>query len=65
MTEKGKMSRQEAGRKGGEATLNKHGSKYYQELGRKGGKASARMRADKRCLGDYAHRVLCRGYDQS
>lgn len=34
-----KMSRQEAGRKGGEATSDSHGKNFYKEIGEKGGKA--------------------------
>ncbi len=34
---KGKMTVQEAGRKGGQTTKNKHGHDFYVEIGRKGG----------------------------
>ena len=37
-----KMSREEAGRMGGEATAKKHSREFYQEIGRKGGKATAK-----------------------
>ncbi len=37
-----KMSRQEAGRKGGEATADSHGKDFYKEIGEKGGKARNR-----------------------
>ncbi|NEU59834.1 glucose starvation-inducible protein B [Paenibacillus sp. ALJ109b] len=33
----GKMSREEAGRKGGEATSKSHDREFYQEIGREGG----------------------------
>ncbi len=33
-----KMSRSEAGRRGGQSTMKKYGSEFYQEIGRKGGK---------------------------
>ncbi|MET3938779.1 general stress protein YciG [Paenibacillus sp. PvP094] len=35
----GKMSREEAGRKGGEATSKNHDHEFYQEIGREGGQA--------------------------
>ncbi|MEH7273118.1 glucose starvation-inducible protein GsiB, partial [Neobacillus vireti] len=35
------MSREEAGRKGGEATSNNHDKEFYQEIGRKGGEATS------------------------
>ena len=38
--DKGKMSVNEAGRKGGEATSESHGREFYQEIGSKGGQAS-------------------------
>ncbi|GAB1158568.1 hypothetical protein YWY31_45930 [Paenibacillus illinoisensis] len=40
----GKMSREEAGRKGGEATSKNHDHEFYQEIGSKGG--SARSSSD-------------------
>lgn len=36
-----KMSPQEAGRKGGEATARSHDSDFYREIGSEGGKASS------------------------
>lgn len=36
-----KMSREEAGRKGGEATAKNHDKEFYQEIGRKGGEATS------------------------
>ena len=33
----GNMSVREAGRKGGEATAQRHGPQFYEEIGRKGG----------------------------
>lgn len=39
MAERGKMTVGEAGRKGGEATAQKHGHEFYQEIGQKGGRA--------------------------
>ncbi|OLN21932.1 stress-induced protein, KGG, repeat-containing protein [Domibacillus antri] len=38
----GKMSREEAGRMGGEATAKKHDKEFFQEIGEKGGEATAR-----------------------
>ena len=35
-----KMSREEAGRKGGEATSDSHGKEFYEEIGQKGGENS-------------------------
>lgn len=35
-----KMSREEAGRKGGETTSKNHDKEFFQEIGEKGGKAS-------------------------
>lgn len=35
----GNMSREEAGRKGGEATSRNHDREFYQEIGEKGGEA--------------------------
>jgi len=37
MAEKGKMTVQEAGKKGGKRTSATHGRQFYQEIGRKGG----------------------------
>lgn len=37
-----KMSREEAGRLGGEATARTHDKDFYQEIGEKGGEATAR-----------------------
>ncbi len=39
---RGEMSVREAGRKGGQTTKSKYGSKFYEEIGRKGGLATAR-----------------------
>lgn len=36
-----KMSREEAGRKGGEATSNTHDDEFYKENGEKGGEATS------------------------
>jgi general stress protein YciG len=36
--EKGKMTVQEAGHKGGERTAETHGPEFYSDIGRKGGK---------------------------
>ena len=36
-----KMSRQEAGRKGGERTKAKHGSQFFASIGQKGGRVSS------------------------
>lgn len=40
----GKMTVEEAGRKGGERTAQTRGSEFYQEIGRKGGEAVSRDR---------------------
>lgn len=37
----GKMTVEEAGRKGGEKTARTHGRSFYQEIGRRGGEARA------------------------
>ncbi|MGG0642481.1 glucose starvation-inducible protein B [Sporosarcina gallistercoris] len=37
----GKMSREEAGRMGGEQTSKNHDDNFYQEIGKKGGEARA------------------------
>ena len=43
--EKGKMTVQEAGRRGGLKTSETHGEEFYSEIGRKGGKdGRAKMR---------------------
>jgi len=39
MGDHGDMSVREAGRKGGEATARRHGSRFFSEIGRKGGLA--------------------------
>ena len=36
-----KMSLEEAGRKGGEATSKNHDQEFYEEIGRKGGEATS------------------------
>lgn len=42
---KGDMTVQEAGRRGGEATSQTHGKEFYEEIGRKGGqKGGQRVR---------------------
>jgi len=38
---KGKMTVEQAGRKGGETTAGKYGHEFYEEIGRKGGKTVA------------------------
>lgn len=40
MAEKGAMTVQEAGRKGGKATKAKHGPEHYVAIGRKGGETT-------------------------
>lgn len=40
----GKMTREEAGRRGGEKTARTHGSEFYSEIGRKGGEAVSQNR---------------------
>lgn len=40
--EKGKMTVQEAGKKGGQKTRTTHGHEFYQEIGRKGGETTSR-----------------------
>ncbi|MDN4525656.1 KGG domain-containing protein [Fictibacillus fluitans] len=36
------MSREEAGKKGGEATSRSHNKEFYQEIGEKGGQAASK-----------------------
>ena len=36
-----KMSREEAGRKGGEATSESHDKDFYEKIGKKGGEATS------------------------
>jgi uncharacterized protein len=43
---KGKMTVEEAGRKGGEATSRTHDKEFYKEIGEKGGKARSEQRDD-------------------
>lgn len=38
----GKLSREEAGRLGGEATAKNHDKEFYQEIGEKGGEATSK-----------------------
>ncbi len=38
---KGKMTVEEAGRKGGEKTSETHGKEFYEEIGRKGGETTS------------------------
>ena len=40
--EKGNMTVQEAGKKGGQKTRATHGHEFYQEIGRKGGDTTSR-----------------------
>ena len=40
--EAGKMSVEEAGKRGGEATKETHGHEFYREIGKKGGEERAR-----------------------
>lgn len=42
---KRKLSREEAGQRGGQATSRKHGPEFYAEIGRRGGQAVSRNRA--------------------
>ncbi|UQZ32677.1 glucose starvation-inducible protein B [Paenibacillus sp. PK3_47] len=44
--ENNKMSREEAGRKGGEATARNHDREFYQEIGEKGGEARGHQRSN-------------------
>ncbi len=39
--DKGKMTVEEAGRKGGETTAETHGREFYEEIGRKGGETTS------------------------
>jgi uncharacterized protein len=43
-SEEGKMTRQEAGRKGGEKVARERGPEFYREIGRKGGQKVAEAR---------------------
>ena len=38
----GKMSREQAGKKGGKATARNHDQEFYEEIGQKGGEATAK-----------------------
>ncbi|ALA44479.1 stress-induced protein, KGG, repeat-containing protein [Paenibacillus peoriae] len=38
----GKLSREEAGRLGGEATAKNHDKEFYQDIGEKGGEATSK-----------------------
>lgn len=40
-----KLTREEAGQRGGRATSQKHGAAFYAEIGRRGGQAVSRNRA--------------------
>lgn len=42
-SKKGKMTVEEAGRKGGEKTASTHGEEFYSEIGRKGGQKVRRL----------------------
>jgi len=46
--ETGKMTMEEAGRKGGETTKETHGREFYQEIGKKGGQTSGKERSSER-----------------
>ncbi len=41
MADKGNMSVNEAGKKGGDATSQTHGKEFYQDIGKKGGEATS------------------------
>lgn len=41
----GKLSREEAGRLGGEATAKNHDKEFYQDIGEKGGEATSKIMA--------------------
>ena len=41
-SEKGKMTVQQAGKKGGETTSKKYGPGFYEQIGTKGGESTAR-----------------------
>jgi uncharacterized protein len=43
-TQKRKMTRQEAGRKGGKKVARERGSEFYRQIGKKGGKKVAEQR---------------------
>ncbi len=50
-TSKGKMSREDAGRLGGEATLEKYGPEFFEDIGREGGEAVSQDREHMRRIG--------------
>ncbi|MTT31347.1 stress-induced protein, KGG, repeat-containing protein [Terrilactibacillus sp. BCM23-1] len=50
-----KMSREEAGHKGGETTSKKHGKEFYQEIGEKGGEATSKNH-DKEYYQEIGHK---------
>jgi len=45
--DKGRMTVEEAGRKGGEKTSETHGREFYQEIGHKGGEKGGRATSEK------------------
>jgi hypothetical protein len=45
MVKSNKLTVSEAGRKGGQATLNHRGREFYREIGRKGGNRTAELYA--------------------
>lgn len=42
MAQKGKMTVQEAGQKGGKTTLQRHGPSFYENIGKRGGDATSK-----------------------
>ena len=41
-----KLTREESGEKGGEATAKSHGKDFYEKIGKKGGKATAKSHGE-------------------
>lgn len=50
-TTEGRMTVQEAGRRGGLSTAKTHGKNFYMEIGRKGGKSVSRDRKHMAAIG--------------
>jgi general stress protein YciG len=51
---KGKMTVEEAGRKGGQATAETHGREFYSEIGKKGGEIGGEKTASTHGSGFYS-----------
>ena len=54
--ERRKMTREEAGRKGGQKVARERGSEFYREIGRKGGEKVAEERGSEFYQGNWKER---------